>query len=250
MHANLNIRTLARLSGCAVVIVVSVCAAPVLAASTSGAKTLAGPGSIGGYWANTTVTTVKSGPVVGGTPSFRTSDGQPIPLLPSVAKAIAERRLGADGGQLLPDPHLPCLTPGMPSEAAPSPANPIELVESPEQVSMLLSYYRNYRIILMNSAHPKDPEPAFMGDSVGRWSGGVLVVDTVAVRTETRILGLIPHSDQLHIVERLRRTGRDTMENRMTIEDPKIFSRPWTMIIRFKKANISNMPDYACGIKN
>lgn len=250
MRDYLNIRTFAGLAGWGAVIAFSLCAAPALAATTTRAEPLAGPGSVGGYWASTTVLSLRAGPVVGGTPSFRTSAGQPIPLLPSVARIVADRRLGRDGGKPFPDSRLPCLTPGMPAEANPAPANPFEMVESPEQVSVLLGYYRNYRIIRMNTDHPANPEPAFMGDSVGRWDRGVLVVDTVAVRTETSILGLIPHSDQLHIIEKVRRTGRDTMESRMTIEDPKTFSKPWTMILRFRKSNISNVPDYACGIQN
>lgn len=253
---NRQVRT--EFKGCAAAaILICLGSGPALAASASDS----GPGSLNGYWINTTPRTLKAGPVVGGAPSFRTSDGQRIPLLPSVAKVVAAGRFdkedavvaqphfGNDGAKPLPNYHLPCLTPGMPSVAAPWPPYPIEIVEKPEQVSVLLGYYRNYRIIRMNVAHPEDPEPGFMGDSIGRWDGGVLVVDTVAVREETRILGAIPHSDQLHIVERLRRIGKDTIEERVTIDDPKIFSKSWTMVSRFKKEHLSDIPDYACGLK-
>lgn len=249
IQANIRIASHAARALCATAgTVIASCA--VMAASTVQAQSLTGPGSLGGYWASTAVMTLRAGPLLSGTPTFRTSEGQPIPLLPSAAKVVAERRLGHDGDKPFPAPRLPCLTPGMPQEANPSPTNPFELVESPEQVSVLLGYYRNYRIIRMNTDHPDSPEPAFMGDSVGRWEGGALVTDTVAVRTETNILELIPHSDQLHITERFRRTGKDTLENRITIEDPKIFSKAWTMTLRYRKVNISNIPDYACGIKN
>ena len=241
----------------AAIAALGLCAAPALAASA----TNSGPGSLNGYWVNTTARVIKAGPVRGHVPTFRTSDGQPIPLLPAVATALAQRppakggvivaqpHFGADKDTALPSYQLPCLTPGMPSVAQPWPSYPIEFVEKPEQISVLLGYYRNYRIIRMNIDHPEDPEPAFMGDSTAKWDQGVLVVDTVAIRPETRILGIIPHSDQLHIVERIRRTGPTTIENRLTIEDPQTFSKPWTMVSRFKKTNLSDIPDYACGLK-
>jgi len=251
-HIDIRLQGLAG-AGAAVVVAIALGAGPALAAPAGA------PSPLAGYWINTTPRTLKAGPVVKGTPTFRTSDGLLIPLLPEVAKMLAERRnggedivakphFGADGGAAAPAYKLPCLTPGMPSVAAPWPPYPIEFVVKPEQVSVLLGFYRNYRIIRMNTDHPEDPDPAFMGDSIGRWDKGTLVVDTVAVRPETVILGAIPHSDQLHIVERIRPIGKNTLESRITIDDPKTFSKPWTTTSRFKKENISDIPDYACGL--
>lgn len=227
----------------AAVAAIGVCAFPALAATDNSAKSLRGPGSLAGYWATTTISTVRPGPQLGGAPTFQTASGQKIPLLPSVAKLVAERR----GDLRLSNSDLPCLTEGMPAVAAPPPQYPIEILEKPEQVTVLLEWFRNYRIIRIGAVHPEDPDPAFLGDSVGRWDGGVLVVDTIAINTRTNIMGKIPHSDQLHIVERMRRTGPNTMEDVMMIEDPKTFSKPWTTVIKFKKAAVSNLAGFSCG---
>jgi hypothetical protein len=69
-----------------------------------------------------------------------------------------------------------------------------------------------------------------MGDSRGRWDGNTLVVDTVHFTAETWFdeAGNF-HSEELHVVERFTPTGPGTMWYEVTIEDPKVFTRPWKM---------------------
>ena len=218
-------------------------AVPALAASNQGGAAPHGPGSLAGYWKNVTVLKVLNGPARGGAPTFRTADGKTIPLLPSVAPLVASRTADLH----LANEHLPCLTDGMPAVVAPPSQYPLEILESPKQVTVLLGWFRNFRIVRLGENHPEDPDPAFLGDSTGRWEGGALVIDTVGIDTRTQIMGKIPHSDQLHIVERLRRTGVNTLEDRLTIDDPKTFSKPWTTVVKYKRAAISNLAGGACG---
>ena len=68
------------------------------------------------------------------------------------------------------------------------------------------------------------------GDSVGRWDGDTLVIDTVSVRDPNRyFFSDPPLSDQAHYVERLRKTGEDRIESVMTVEDPVTLSAPWVV---------------------
>lgn len=236
-HIRIDFRSVAAVAA------IGLCAFPALAASSDGGQTLRGPGSLAGYWVNTSSTVLRRGPMVGGAPTFRTASGQLIPLLPSVAKLVAEQ----PGDLHLANEHLPCLTDGMPAVAAPPSRYPIEILETDAQITVLLEWFRNFRIIRMGVDHPEDPDAAFLGDSVGHWDGGALVVDTIGIDTRTTIMGRIPHSDQLRIVERFRRTGLNSMEDRLTIDDPKTFSKPWSTVIRFKKAMIHNLSGFSCG---
>jgi hypothetical protein len=81
-----------------------------------------------------------------------------------------------------------------------------------------------------------------MGDSRGRWEGDTLVVDVTLFVEDTWFdrAGNF-HSDELHVVERYTRTGPDHIQYDVTIEDPKVFTRPWTMrmpIYRRQEANV------------
>jgi hypothetical protein len=68
-----------------------------------------------------------------------------------------------------------------------------------------------------------------MGYSVGRWEGDTLVVDTIGLNDKTWLDNVgHPHSDALHVVERIRRVDHDTLQVTFTIEDPKAYTSPWT----------------------
>ena len=85
------------------------------------------------------------------------------------------------------------------------------------------------RVYLDGRPHPSGWPFGWMGHSIGKWDGDTLVVDTVGLNDITWIdtMGR-PHSDQLHIVERIRRVEHDTLQIDFTFEDPKAYTRPWT----------------------
>ena len=74
----------------------------------------------------------------------------------------------------------------------------------------------------------RDPDPTWMGDSIGHWDGDTLVVDTVGFNDKTEINGYL-HTEALHIVERFRRTGYNTLQYEATLEDPNVFVKPLTV---------------------
>ncbi len=109
----------------------------------------------------------------------------------------------------------------------------VQVIQSPKYVVILHEYLHLFRVIPTDgSAHPPDPDPSWMGHSVGRWEGDTLVVDSVGFNDRTEINGY-RHSEALHVVERFRRPTRDTLEYEAVIEDPNVFAGPWLITRTF-----------------
>jgi hypothetical protein len=93
------------------------------------------------------------------------------------------------------------------------------------------------RLIYIDKEHPDDPDPSYDGNSIGRWDGDTLVVDSIAFKPNSVLDATgIPHSEKLHLVERFRLRHRGAiLVDRVTVEDPVIFTRPVTFDIEFAK---------------
>ncbi len=104
-----------------------------------------------------------------------------------------------------------------------------------------------YRVYLNRPHRPADElYPLFYGDSVGHWEGNVLVIDTVSLGA-TSVFDLItPHSDALHVVQHLRRSSYDTLEDEITFDDPKALTMPITGTALFKLHTDWEMEEYEC----
>jgi hypothetical protein len=156
--------------------------------------------------------------------------GEP-PFQPSTEKQYRETQKDVDRKE---DPDSNCLLPGVPRIWISR--YPFEIVHARGEV-LILHEYRNAvrRIFLDGRGHPSDLVPSYMGHSVGKWEGDTLVVDSTGFTDDTWLdhLGL-PHSDALHVVERIRRVKRDALEVEITIDDPKAYSKPWSSLRRFE----------------
>ena len=87
-----------------------------------------------------------------------------------------------------------------------------------------------HQIYLDRKEHPKEPDPLWYGDSIGHWEGDTLVVDRVNFEDQVWLdQEAHPHSDKLHIVERYRRPDLGHLETEVTVEDPGILAKPYTM---------------------
>ena len=188
---------------------------------------LEGPGSLAGVWL---ITNYKgSGGRGGARPRVPvTVEGKPAPLLPAAAALLEKRIEDADRGYPFANTLTSCLPGGMPLMIIGEAPYPIQILETPGQITMLFEEQNHFRIVRMGAKHAEDPDPSYMGDSVGHWEAGTLVVDTVALTDRTTIdqVGM-PHSEDLHLIERYRRVDRDTLEVLVTLTDPKTFSAPW-----------------------
>jgi hypothetical protein len=206
----------------------------------------AGPGSLTGVWFSAAFKDYRTGPPTGEPRIRKTVDGQDPPMRPEVAAIVDKRIKDFYAGHPYANTTARCLPGGVPMMMFPPPELPLQIVESPGQVTVLFEFFQTFRVIRLNEKHQDDPDPTYFGDSVGHWEGDTLVVDTVGLTDKTAIDGLIPHSDQLHVVERLRRTGPDTLEDRVTVEDPKTFTRPYTYVSALKQVPGGRMDEYIC----
>jgi len=84
-----------------------------------------------------------------------------------------------------------------------------------------------------------------MGHSIGRWDGDTLVIDTVGFNDKSWI-GLYPHTERLHVVERYRRVDMGHLEITMTLEDPGAFTKPWTINMSWVLAPGEEILEYVC----
>jgi hypothetical protein len=126
------------------------------------------------------------------------------------------------------DPEAKCYLPGLPRMTYMP--FPFQIVQVPGHVIFAYEYRNATRIIRTDGvSHPSTP-PFWMGDSRARWEGDTLVVDVVSFTDQTWFdrAGNF-HSDALHVVERYTRTGPDHITYEVTVADPKVFTRPWTM---------------------
>ena len=190
-----------------------------------------GPGSLAGVWANSDY---DRGRVFDPRRQIlRTIDGRMPPLQPWAAELLEQRLKDGESGRVFVTPLSQCLPSGVPAMMF-YPGLPIQILETPGQVTMLNEQLTNYRAIYLGARHDEDPDPSFFGDSIGHWEGDTLVVDTIGLTTRTTLdQPGMPHSDRLHVIERYRRTGQRRLELKVTIDDPKVFTAPWTAITHF-----------------
>jgi hypothetical protein len=113
---------------------------------------------------------------------------------------------------------------------------PFQFIQTPGEVVMLFEVDSLRREIYTDgSPHDTSLVPLWMGNSIGHWEGDTLVVDTVNFNDRTWLDRIgHPHSDQLHVIERFRRTARDHLVDDITIDDPKAYTKPWTARLEFK----------------
>ena len=204
-----------------------------------------GPGSITGIWL---VNGYKSSRVGARSRVLLTADGKPAPLRPEAAALLEKRLADADRGYPFPITLASCLPGGMPMMMVAGAPYPIQILETAGQVTLLFEEQNHFRVIHLDGRHPEDPDPSFMGHSIGHWEGNTLVVDTVGLTDRTTIdqVGM-PHSDQLHVVERYRRVDDSTLEVLVTLTDAKTFTAPWQTRAVFKSVPPgTGIAEYVC----
>jgi hypothetical protein len=149
-----------------------------------------------------------------------------------------------------------CITRGVPGGMFPAGYNnAYQIIQTPGHVVILYEMIHEARII------PVDRRPhlpahvrLWNGDSRGRWDGKTLVVDTtnyndkgwIATQAAAGRIKGIPQTDSLHVVERFTRIDANTIEYEATIDDPKIFTRPWTVSIPLHRDPAYRIYEYAC----
>lgn len=183
--------------------------------------------------------------------SARVGDPQNPPLTPKYAAVYQERIEAQAKGAPIGDPTAACFPPGAPRVMfAPY---PFEILQTPGRVTFVHEYPGDARRIFTDGrGHPSAGEltPTYYGHSIGRWEGDTLVVDTVGLTDKTNLdISGVPHSTELHIVERLRKVSPKVLEVQITVDDALALSQPWTTTKRYTAAS-GEIQEYVCEENN
>jgi hypothetical protein len=169
-------------------------------------------------------------------------DGNDIPYLPA---AVAKKKENAENW-LSRDPEIKCFLPGVPRMMYMP--YPINIVQGRDTILMASEFASASRTVRMNTKE-KSPTDTWMGWSIGRWEGDTLVIDVTDQNDETWFdrAGNY-HSEALKVTERYTYGDRNTINYEATMEDPKVFSRPWKIsmpLYRHVEKN-AQMMEYKC----
>lgn len=190
-------------------------------------------------------------------PSLRTSlivdpkDGRIPPLVPAAqeradARARDRAKQGSDPADSWLDRTLweRCATRGMPNTMLPTAYNNnLQIFQSRDHVVVLMEMIHEARIVPLDG-RPHVGIPRWLGDSRGRWDGQTLVVNTANFNDQTPF-GNALVSERSRLVERFTRTAPDVLMYEITVEDPTVWTAPWTVQVPMTR-NPDRMYEYAC----
>ena len=114
---------------------------------------------------------------------------------------------------------------------------PLYFVQTPNEVVLIYASDEQVRHVYLDVPHSESPKPSWYGESVGRYEGDTLVVDTIGLNDKTFIDAFrTPHSQKLHVVERFKLVdGGKAMQVNITLEDPDAFTAPWSLMQRYNR---------------
>jgi hypothetical protein len=194
-----------------------------------------------GVWSNT------GGPALGGTTGRRGDEATAAMLPARKAKVDAYRALVTPTGE---SPGGVCLGYGMPTSMLSSGGYPMEIIQRPEQITIVYEAHSETRRIYFGArnAAPEDRVPGRNGYSSGRWEGNTLVVETDNLVDQDD--GNFPHSDQAKIVERYHEEkgpkGERILVADMTLTDPASYTKPVTAQKRWQQVPNGRLLPYEC----
>ncbi len=141
-----------------------------------------------------------------------------------------------------------CSPPGMPRIMRLA-QYPYEFLFTPGRVTINQEAWMQTRTIWTDGrAHKEDPDPTFMGDSIGHWEGDTLVVDTIGISDELEIDTGMPHSARFHLVERIHLSPDDpnVLINEMRMEDPEALAEPFEITVRYRRDRHGSLIEFQC----
>jgi hypothetical protein len=181
-----------------------------------------------------------AGPGRGGPPAPNA-----LPRMPTLKPGMESYRVAYDPNVILSD----CVVGSVPPSVGPY---SIQIIQTPDHVVLFYEYMHLFRIVPIDvGVH--QPGESWMGDSIGRWDGDTFVVDTVGFNLKSTVGGTgdrhqpFRHSDQLHLIERIRRIDLNSIEIDTRMEDPKVFEGPWGWVTRYAyHPEYKRVEEYMC----
>jgi hypothetical protein len=205
---------------------------PDLAASAP--RTASGKIDLSGLW------TLNAGPghIANVAADLKAEDVEPW------AEALYKQRLGDLGKD---DPWTVGCLPAGPRQILLSSNGPARIIQTPAMVAILYEDLSYRQIFLDGRELPRDPNPSWMGYSIGHWDGDTLVVESTGYNDRSWLdMGGHPHTEALHTTERYRRTSFGHIDAQVTFNDPKAYKRPWTISFGVSLAPDTEMLEYVC----
>jgi hypothetical protein len=172
-----------------------------------------------------------------------TGDLKPEEIRPWAAAIYKQReddfRRDTDG--------INCLPPG-PKAGIGVGGTPMKIIQTPGLVAILYEYHTIFRQIFTDGRGlPEDPNPTWMGYSVGHWDGDTLVVTTAGYNDRTTLdLAGHPHTEALRLTERYHRRDASHIDLQVTFDDPKAYTRPWTLTLELVLVPDGDLIEYVC----
>jgi hypothetical protein len=244
---------LARIALASAIAVLASSSAPLAAqpsAERAAPRTAAGKPDLSGIWVATgaillfegeeAFTAARAADAAAGRPPGNSGETPPYQPEAEAQRQYFLSRRGID------DPMAQCLLTGVPRiNFRPL---PFEIVQLPDRVIMLYEIHHAFRIIPTDGrGPPEDAEPSYLGESVAHWDGDTLVVNVTSFNTETWLTGVgTIHTEDLKVTERYTRDSFDTIRYEATMEDPAVFTRPWTIRETFRLRPDERIREYEC----
>jgi hypothetical protein len=166
-----------------------------------------------------------------------------LPIQPWAETLTRERMTGIHAAE---ESNANCLPQGVPRiDATP---NPFKILQEPDLVVILYEAFGQFRQVYLDGrALPKDANPTWLGYSVGYWDGDTLVVDTTGFNGKTWLdQAGHPTTDALHVTERFRRRNFGHLDIQVTIDDPKAYTKPWTVTEPMQLLADTDLIEFVC----
>ncbi len=129
--------------------------------------------------------------------------------------------------------------------------DPMQIMQNSSYLGLLFEQNTWFHLVRLNGEHPKRVDPTWFGDSIGKWDGDTLVIDTVGFNDRTRLDTIgHPHSASMHVIERYTRTDLGHIAYEITIDDPVMFTKPWKNTRTFVLRTDWQIMEYSCEENN
>jgi hypothetical protein len=166
-----------------------------------------------------------------------------LPIQPGAEALLKERMTGIHAGE---ESNANCEPPGVPR--IDNTPNPFKIVQEPDMVVILYEAFGQFRQVFLDGRKlPTDAQPTWLGYSVGRWDGDTLVVESTGFNGKTWLdQAGHPITEAAHVTERYHRSDIGHMDLQFTVDDPKAYTKPWTVTEPMKLLPDTELIEYVC----
>jgi hypothetical protein len=185
-------------------------------------------------------------------PTYRIADTSNPILKPWVVERMKKSNDEVDAGKVPYITRERCWPAGVPGFTVYTRVQAIHFLQTPKKVTIVNELNAQVRNIYMNVPHTANPKPSWYGESVGRYEGDELVVDTIGLNDRTYVDNYrTPHTTKIHVVERFKTIdGGSALLGTVTVDDPDAFNMPWTALQRWRRVTDHPLVEQPCAENN